>query len=93
MDVANKGPIADCNAPTQLTPQDFNTVEQGALADQVGGSTGKRPLGRDAAKKKGAKSSSSPGSVEYASKFHDLSIEKIGYSRTQMLNSEAKWQG
>jgi hypothetical protein len=78
MDVANKGAVVP-EAPTQHTPQDSNTGDQDGSADQAGGSTGKRPMGRDAAKKKKANSSSSGGSVEYASKFHDLSLEKLGY--------------
>ncbi|OEL35603.1 hypothetical protein BAE44_0003378, partial [Dichanthelium oligosanthes] len=61
-------------------PKDSNTVQQDGSADQAGGSMGKRPLGRDAAKKKKKANSSSSGrSVEYANKFHDLSLKKLSY--------------
>ncbi|OEL25775.1 hypothetical protein BAE44_0013207 [Dichanthelium oligosanthes] len=92
MDVANKGLVVDSNAPMQHTPQDSNTVNQGGTADQSGASMGKRPLGRDGAKeakKKGVNSAASAGSVEYASKFHDLSIEKLSFIKE---SDKDQWQ-
>ncbi|OEL38356.1 hypothetical protein BAE44_0000625 [Dichanthelium oligosanthes] len=86
MEVANKGAVGDANVPTQHIPEDSNTVDQGGSGGQEGASMGKRPMGRDAAKKKGA-SSSSGGSVEYAAKFHELSLEKIGY----LKDSDDDW--
>jgi hypothetical protein len=61
-------------------PQDTNTVDQSAESSPPAGSSGKRPMGRDAAKaaRKKAASTSSGSYSEFAADMKSLNIEKIG---------------
>ncbi len=91
MDLKRKVDRAEDNVASLGGAQACNSVDLDPPLSSPSISTGKRPMGRDAAKGARKKaSSSSGGSSEYASKMHDLLIEKIAFFRESESDRKAR---
>src|SRR6266540_2909383 len=91
MDQKRKMERAVDNAAGLDAAQGSNYLDLDPPVSSPSSSTGKRPMGRDAAKAAHKKaSSSSAGSSEYASKMHGLSIEKIALFKDTEVERKAR---
>lgn len=75
MDLKKRMDKPQINAAGDSTPHESNTVDLDPVDSSPISSTGKRPMGRDAAKT--AKKKASSMSSEYTSKMHELSVQKM----------------